>query len=336
MKASAALLLVVGLTAFVAHASGSYSGSFLSPSFKYGYAQTIRKSFIDDDSAHGYFESEDRAAKIDFLGFQPKVERAIGEAKKRGTPVAPFDLLLPAVVLKQAMDVAKIDKAAYPLNLVLDVSSDEDARERIEVTATAPWTAAQLTSLTATLKKLVAVKGAHHESSDEKDAAEKARIAAAGFETPVAATHIDELFGLYVGTTVSVMAADKARVLGLLQAQLAKAVPVVRARFTEADPHLKLNLPAPLNPVKVPVEKHPQGLPGAFHPHGPLVSGSLVRINTDLGSVVGILMISPAPAKYDWSKVHPVLSEWLEAALEDKHRALVEREAERLLPDDSR
>jgi hypothetical protein len=145
---------------------------------------------------------------------------------------------------------------------------------------------------------------------------------------PLAVTHVEASFGLYVGTTIEVAGADKARVLKPLQALLDKLVPLLRAKFSTPDAAAQLKL-AGLGAVGAAVDKHPQGLPGAFHPWGPLVSGSLIRIEVSLGGASAILMISPVGA-YEWTKVHPVMSAWLEEGLVDPHRALIEREAERL------
>ena len=125
-----------------------------------------------------------------------------------------------------------------------------------------------------------------------------------------------------------VAGADKARVLAPLQALLDKLVPLLRAKFSQPDAAAQLHLPelGALGPV---VEKHPQGLPGAFHPWGPLISGSLIRINHAVGGANAIVMVSPV-GKYEWKDVHPVMSTWLDEGLTDPHRALIEGEAERL------
>ena len=309
-----------------ANASGSYSNSILSPSFRYTFVENTRKSFVSDEQGQEYMAEHDRDLKVRFLGFQARAEKAIAEAKRAGTPLGPYDLLLPAVRLPKAGQVGKLDKKAYPLNLVLDVSTD-DASARFELTATRPWTAAQLTSLTTALKAL-SHKRPNNEYSDERTKREQALIDGAGFVVPLAVTHVEASFGLYVGTTIEVAGAEKGRVLKPLQALLDKLVPLLRAKFSQPDAAAQLQL-AGLGAVGAAVEKHPQGLPGAFHPWGPLVSGELIRIEVSLGGASAILMISPVGA-YEWPKVHPVMSAWLEEGLVDPHRALIESEAERL------
>lgn len=320
-------LLVAALFASTSvFASGSYSNELLSPSFRFTYAERVRYSFEDGESSRSFMEEHDRELKVRFLGFQARAEKVIAAARKAGTPVAEYDLLLPAVRLPKPAELVKLDKKVYPLNLVLDVSTEE-ANARFELTATKPWTVAQLTSLTASLKALSSTPSSN-EYSEERTAREKKLVDGAGFVRPVAVTHVDERFGLYVGTTSEVAGAQKARILARLQALLDKLVPLLKAKFSSPDAATQLHLRA-LAAVGPEVEKHPQGLPGAFHPWGPLISGSLVRIDRPVGSANVILMLSPG-GKYEWGNVYPVMTAWLEEGLVDPHRALIESEAERL------
>lgn len=321
-----ALAFAVLLFSTESEASGSYGNSLLSPSFRFTYVENTRKIFESADQGDDYMKDQDRDLKVRFLGFRAKAEKLISDARKAGTPLSSYDLLLPAVRPPKPGQLGKINKAAYPLNLVLDVSTEE-ANARFEITATRPWTAAQLSSLTAALKKLSS-KPSSNEMSDERTTREQALIDGAAFVGPVAVTHVDAKFGIYVGTTSEVAGADKARVLAPLQAMLDKLVPLLRAKFSQADAAPQLHLPE-LAAVGPEVEKHPQGLPGAFHPWGPLVSGSLIRINSELGAANAILMVSPE-GKYEWKDVHPVMSTWLDEGLVDPHRTLIETEAERL------
>src|SRR5690606_16050456 len=135
-------------------------------------------------------------------------------------------------------------------------------------TATRPWTPAQLSSLAAALGKVAA--------GNPRDAGAAAleRVEDAGFEA-VAVTHLDPTFGIYVGTTTQVAKQHRARVAARLQAHLDKIVPAIRARMTAPDvPALLKTLP-PIEPV---VAAHPNKLPGAFHPWGPLRGSGLERM----------------------------------------------------------
>lgn len=323
---TATILAAMVLASTPAHASGSYGNSLLSPSFRFTYVENVRKSFVDGDQSRAYMEEHDRDLKVRFLGFQARAEKVIAAARKAGTPIAAYDVLVPAVRLPKPALISKLDKKAYPLNLVLDAST-EHATVRFELTATRPWTLAQLTSLTASLKALSS-KPSSSEYSDERTEREQKLIDAAAFVGPVAVTHVDANFGLYVGTTSEVAGAEKARVLAPLQALLDKLVPLLREKFSKADAAAQLHL-VELAAIGPEVEKHPQKLPGAFHPWGPLVGGSLIRINEQLGGASVILMVSPV-GKYEWKTVHPVMTAWLQEGLADPHRALIEGEAERL------
>ena len=64
-----------------ANASGSYSNSILSPSFRYTFVENTRKSFVSDEQGQEYMAEHDRDLKVRFLGFQARAEKAIAEAK---------------------------------------------------------------------------------------------------------------------------------------------------------------------------------------------------------------------------------------------------------------
>jgi hypothetical protein len=292
----------IALAATEARTSGSYSNSFLSASFKYSYQQNVRKIFADAESSSSYFEEHDRETKARFVDMQPKLEKAIKAAK-----IGAYDPFLPAV---SATDVAKLK--VFPVNVSLRISSGMAAEEHVEVTLTQ---AMNLSSLAATLKGIA------------KKARADVDVPAAMFDKPpLAATHIDDLFGLYVGTTAEVMAQDRAKLLENFQARIDRMLPALKKRFATPG---NLMLEKPLMTLKPVVDKHPQGLPRAFHPWGPLVSGELIRMTVEMGSSVdAILMI--APEKYDWAKVHPVMREWLVEAIGDPHLAKVTAEIERL------
>ena len=313
--------------AAAANASGSYGNSLASPSFRYTYVENVRKMFADPEQGDSYMASHDRELKLRFLGFQATAEKAIADARKAGTPVGPYDPFLPAVRLRKPADIAKIDRKAYPLNLVLDVSDDR-AKAGFEVTATKPWTAAQITSLSAALRR-IAKPVPSSDDSEDRTKREQARLDAAAFVAPIAVTHVDDRFGLYVGTVTEVAAKDRARLVAALQAKLDKLVPGVRTSLAATQVTTRLGVTA-LDPVKALIDKHPQKLPGAFHPWGPLVSGDLVRMSVSMGTVDAILMIA-ASGKYDWGKLSAEMTTILrDAGAADAHRDLIEQEADRL------
>src|SRR5688572_8727095 len=315
MRSTHTELIVVGtfiaamLGAAEAHTSGSYGNTFISASCKYSYQQTVRKMFADSDSSSRYYDRYDKEQKARFVDMQPKLERAVADARKSGAPIAAsFDLFLPAVSLKSAKQVDKLGKALFPVNLRIDISSNDSAEEHLEITAAAPLSAAQVSALAAAAKQAAASARSDGES-------------AVAFEkSPTAVTHVDALFALYIGTTSDVLATDRARVTALLQAQLDKILPSVRARFADPKAASAAVGVDELDVVKPHIDKHPQGLPGAFHPWGPLSSARLARVNVDMGSTVNaILMVSP-PEKHDWGALWRPLDEWLTAACADAHR----------------
>jgi len=317
----------VCLLAAEAQASSGYGNSLASPSFRYVYVENVRKAFVDAEQSRSYMASHDRELKLRFLEFQTSAEKAIADARKAGTPVGSYDLFLPAVRLQKPADVTKIDRKAYPLNLVLDVSDDK-AQAHFEVTATKPWTSAQMTSLTTALRK-IATSAPNDNQSEERTKREKAMLDAAAFAVPIAVTHVDDRFALYVGTVTEVASKDRAGLLAALQAKLDKLVPSLRTNLAMKDVTTRLGVTA-LNPVKKPIDNHPQKLPGAFHPWGPLVSGDLVRMNLAMGNVDVILMIAPK-GKYDWGKTSAAMTTILrDAGIADAHRDLIEQEANRL------
>lgn len=314
-----------------AEASGAYGNSLASPSFRYSYVENVRKMFVDEDQSREYMASHDRDLKLRFLGFQARAEKAIADARKAGTPVGPYDLFLPAVRLRKPADVTKLDRKAFPLNLVLEVSDDR-ATASFELTATRPWTPAQITSLTTTLGK-IARPAAVTDDSKDRAKRDQALLDAAAFVSPIAVTHVDDRFGLYVGTVTEVASKDRARVVAALQATLDKLVPGVRTSIAAKEVNTRLGVTA-LRPVKELIDKHPQKLPGAFHPWGPLVGGDLVRMSVSMGNVDAILMIAPT-GKYDWGKLSAELTTILrDAGVADAHRDLVEKEADRLRGED--
>lgn len=311
MKLSTALVVACVLfVATEAHTSSAYGNSIASTSFRYTFNEHVRKAFVNGEQARAYMKDKDQRMKARFLTFQAKAEKAV---KQSGLPVAPYDLFLPAVRPGKAADVAKIDKKAYPLNLVIDVGS-EGADELFEITLKKPVTAAQVAALKSVLKSTVKTRDVEGDP--------QALIDAARFEVPVAVTHIDERFGLYVGTTTEVPVGERERVLASLRAALDALLPKVRERFAAADVASKLQVEG-LQAMK-PVDAK------TFNPWGPLASGEYVRVREDMGHVSAILMVAPS-GKWEWDKVYPGANEILQsAAVVDEHRALIESENDRL------
>ena len=174
------LAMAVLVGAAEARASGNYSTSLLSLSFRYTFAEHTRKDFVSAEQGEEYMAEHDRDLKVRFLAFQREAQRLIADAQKSGTPVGAYDLLLPAVRLPKAGLSSKLAKAAYPLNLVLDVST-ESADAKFEITATRPWTAAQLTSLARALKAISSTPP-NNEYSDERTDFHHANVFRAGAE----------------------------------------------------------------------------------------------------------------------------------------------------------
>lgn len=313
-----AIVASVLLLSTEAHTSSAYGNSIATASFRYTFHEHVRKAFIDSEQAREYMKRHDTEMKARFLTFQPKAEKAV---KHSGLPIGEYDLFLPAIALEKDSDVTKIDKKAFPLNLVVKLGS-EHADELIEVTVTKPITAAQLASFKSVMKSAIKVNG--------NIANEEELVAAAKFDVPIAATHIDEKFGLYVGTVTEVVPSSRAHVQAAMQAMLDKMLPKVREAFAAPDIASRMKLPQ-LLPVKPAVDRHPQGLPRAFHPWGPLAGGELVRMREDLGQVSAMIMIAPGE-KYEWGDVHPVLGSILQnaGAAQDEHHKRIEAEADRL------
>jgi hypothetical protein len=321
MKLSAALVFTsVLFVATEAHTSGGYGNSIATSSYCYTFIEHVRKSFSSGEQSRAYMKEHDRRMKTRFITFQAKAERAV---KKSGLPVAPYDLFLPAVHLAKPSDVSKIDKKAYPLNLVIDLGHGE-ADERFEITLTKPITAAQLAALKSALKSAVKIRDVEDDGTGEREAKEQALIDAAKFEVPVAVTQIDEGFGLYVGTTTEVPAAERERVVASLQATLDKLLPKVRESFAAPDIAKRLNVEG-LQPLTT------RGIvPQTFNPWGPLSSGDYVRNRNDMGRVSAILMVAPV-GKHEYANVYPALETILnDAGAIDAHRTLIEDESERL------
>jgi hypothetical protein len=320
MKLAAAFAFAsVLLVAAEAHTSSGYGNSIATSSFRYTYNEHVRKSFISGDQSREYMARHDRNMKARFLAFQAKADRAV---KKSGLPIAPYDLSLPAVRLGKPKDVSKIDKKAYPLNLVVDLGN-EDADELFEVTVTNPVSAAQLTSLKSALKTAVKVRVVDDDTG-EREAKENEQIAAAKFEVPVAVTHIDEGFGLYVGTTTEVPIGERERVLASLRTILERLLPNVRARFAAADVMTLLHVEGLQAMTTKSIE------PKKFNPWGPLSSGEYARVRSDMGAVSVILMIAPT-GTWKWDDVYAPLDQILQSAgVVDEHRTLIESESERL------
>lgn len=299
---AACILAVLWLVPGRVEASSGYSTSIATPSFRYSFSLRSRKIFRDEQQREQYMKQHDRRAKAHFLAFEAKAAAAIAAAKKRGTPIGAYDLFLETVHFVEPAEIKTYDRDEYPLNVVLVASTDE-AEILFEVTATRPWTPKQLAQLTSALARIA--KPAPPDPDPERAQREQALVDAADFQAPVAATHIDERFGLYVGTTTEIAKKHRPRVLARLQATLDKLVPKVRARLAAK------NVPAPLRPdvlapIKPLVDAHPQKLPRAFHPWGPAVSGNLVRKTRDLGRVAVILMVAPT-AKQTWQDIAPAL-----------------------------
>jgi hypothetical protein len=309
-----------------ARASGSARVNLLSASFRYVFAENSRKIFAGGDQAADYYASIEREVKLRFLRFQPAAEKALADAQRAGTPIGPHDLLLPEVALKRTEDVAAIAADAFPLNLVLEVGG-EDASERFVITAARRLTAQQVRSLSATLKALADKPPPGPPDTSDDDA-----LAKAGFVAPFAVTHVDERFAVYFGVTTEVAAADAARMQAALRPTLDKLVIALREALSKPDVATQLHMKG-LRPIEPVIKKHAQGLPGAFHPWGPLFGGSMVRIRRDVGAASAILMLAPTdkPDSLDWPKVHPVMSSFMEPVLADAHHARIEAEAERLL-----
>lgn len=297
------VLLVLG--------SGGYGNSFVSQSCKYTYTRTYRKVFSSDGQAKEYIDENDRETKDRYLRFRASVDKAIAAAKGQGMPILPYDPFQPAIAAKHA---ALVKREAYPLNLFLDVSHFDGATERIEVTVKSPPKGEQLAGLTQKLKKLTAV--------ERKD--DEAPRDVSGFVAPVAVTHIGERLGIYVGMVAESDEPDVWR--KIFQARLDRVRPLLEKRLAEDESQLTAPI-GPLQPV-LDAQKRPVTL--VFNPWGPLLSGPFARVRNDLGIVSVIVMVAPQ-GQYDWKKFWPVIDGWLDTALADPHRELVEREAERVL-----
>lgn len=321
------MFALVLLAAYDASASGSYGTSIATPTFRYSYVENVRKAFVDSKQAAAYMKAHDRALKVAFLGFQAKAERAIADAKKRGTPIGAYDLLLPAVRLHKPEDVATIDRKAYPLNLVL-VAGTERANATFEITATRPWTASQVKALTAALVNATTA-APNHEDFEERTQREAKLVDAAGFEKPSAAVHVEDRFALYVGTVSEVQAKHRAALVATLTKKLEALRPAIQQRLNAADSASQLAI-ADFKPIKPVIDQHPQQLPGAFHPWGPLFSDDLVRAREDVGDVSVILMIAPQ-GKFRWDEVSRRLNTTLrDSGVVDAHAAAVQAEIDRL------
>jgi len=330
MVAVLAMVLVMFVAAPTA-ASGAYGNSIATSTFRYSYVENSRKSFVDSEQAAEYMKDKDRDLKVRFLGFQAKADKALADARKRGTPIGAYDPLLPSVRATKPGDVVKISRKAFPLNLVLDISS-ENADAYFEITATRPWSASQHKALTATLKKLSSTPPSN-EYSDERTAREAKLLETAAFDKPVAATLVEDRFALYVGTVSDVQAKHRAAVLGKLQVRLDALAVKLRASFAANDLMTRLQV-QDLEVIKPVIEAHPQKLPGAFHPWGPLAGKELVRAREDVGDVSVILMVAPR-GKFDWDKVAAPLNGLLTGiGVVDPHAVLVQAEAGRLRGDE--
>jgi hypothetical protein len=303
-----------------ARTSSGYGNSIVTSTYRYTFNEHVRKSFVDGDQRRDYMKRHDRSMKWRFLKFEKKAASAV---KKSGLPIAPYDLSLPAVTLGKTSYVSRIAKKAYPLNLVIDLGN-EDADELFEVTLQRPITAEQLVALRSALKSAVKVRDTE-EDDGALDDRRQALVDAAQFEAPVAVTHIDARFALYVGTTTQVAAAERERVLASLRPLLDKLLSKLNEKFAPVDLATSVFFVEGLQDMTTrSVEaKH-------FNPWGPLSSEDYARARMDLGQVSAILMIAPT-GKWQWDTVAPALDEILHGtgALDD-HRKLIESESERL------
>jgi len=321
MRKSVALLWLAAVSVpccpRVAGASGAFRSRFVHKRFSYTYREHVRKIFRDGEQSRLYFAEKERAFHRRLAVALPGVERVLAGARRRKIPIVSYSVTHPVIRLPRVADVARVSRAAYPLNLALEQVTPRST-ETLELSfshAPRPGDLAWL--VTAVMRAL---------SAKVNDENAPATAVLQTYEPAVCA--LSGAFGLYVGARVKTDRAGKASLEAAFSAELKRLLPAMAKKLAGPGAMDELGVAGGLLPLEPVVKQRSAAEPCAvFNPYGPLVDGaepSLVRTSLDKGSMQVVVMI--APRAYDWGKVNLTFRRWLGELLIDEHHRRAARE----------
>ena len=318
-----ALLLVVATTLLAfsgaAQASGSFGTRYVNRNFSYTFREHMRKIFRDGDQSRRHYAAKEQAFYERLARALPGVDRVFQRARGKKLPLTPFNVTLPVVRLPRVKDVARVARAAYPLNLII-MRSTHHSTDSLEFSFQRAPRPRDLAWLVTAVRSALDAKPAGGEEAPAPLEIQSAYPAVCMFLGK---------FGLYVGANVKTDKEGKASLERVFSAELRRLMPAMAIKLGAPGALEELGVSGELLPVELEAGK--RGLKDpclVFNPHGPLVDGanpSLVRTSHLKGSTTVIVII--APGAYDWGKVNATFQRWLgELLLNPNHeRARLEQ-----------